>query len=284
MADATAEEHAALGLAEARVLEAKAQAREKEGEAAAKSIEYQNEAEAKGIELKGEAQAEADRKKGEVEAKIAIDKGLAEAQVLEAKATATEKMGSSEATVIEMKGIADAKGVAAKAEAMQKLDGVGREHEEFKLRLNKEKEIELAQIGIQKDIAASQASVLAEALKAANIDIVGGEQEFFDRISKAVLNGKYVDRFVNNSDHLQDLKHALIGNGGGDLSSKLRDLMSQFSLGSEDIKNLTISALIVKMLNQTQDEGQQGVLRSLLGMAQSMGLADQKASVLGLSV
>ncbi len=282
MADATAEEHAAIGLAEARVLEAKAQAREKEGEAAAKSIEYQNQAEAKGIELKGEAQAEADRKKGEVEAKIAVDKGLAEAQVIEAKAAATEKMGGSEAKVIEMKGIADAKGVAAKAEAMQKLDGVGREHEEFKLRLSKEKEIELAQINIQKDIAAAQANVLAEALKAAKIDIVGGEQEFFDRISNAVLNGKYVDRFMDNSSHLQDLKHSLLGNGNGNFAEQLSGFMSQFSISSEDVKNLTISALIFKMINQTQDESKQNVLSNLLNMAQSMGLADQKASALGL--
>ena len=284
MADATAEEHAALGLAEARVQEAKAQAKEKEGEAAAKSIEYQNQAEAKGIELKGEAQAEADRQKGEVEAKISIEKGMAEAQVLEAKAAATEKMGTSEAKVIEMKAVADAKGVEAKAEAMQKLDGVGREHEEFKLRLAKEKEIELAQIHIQKDIAESQALVLAEALKAAKIDIVGGEQEFFDRISNAVLNGKYVDRFMDNSAHLQDLKHALMGNGNGQESfgAQLSQFMSQFRISSEDIKNLTISALIFKMMNQAESDSQKNVLRNLLNMAQSMGLAGEKASVLGL--
>jgi uncharacterized membrane protein YqiK len=282
MADATAEEHASIGLAEARVLEAKAQAREKEGQAAAKSIEYQNEAEAKGIELKGEAQAEADRKKGEMEAKISIDKGLAEAQVMAAKAAATEKMGSSEAKVIEMRGIADAKGVAAKAEAMQQLNGVGREHEEFKLRLAKEREIELAQINIQKDIAAAQASVLAEALKAAKIDIVGGEQQFFDRISNAVLNGKYVDRFMDNSTHLQDLKHAVIGNGTGNFAEQLSGFMSQFSLSSEDLKNLSISALIFKMMNQAENDTQKNVLRNLLNMAQSMGLAGEKVSSLGL--
>ena len=283
MADATAEEHAAIGLAEARVLEAKAQAKEKEGEAAAKSIEYQNEAEAKGIELKGEAQAEADRKKGQVEAQIATEKGLAEAQVLEAKATATEKMGHSEAKVIELKGVADAQGVAAKAEAMQKLDGVGREHEEFKLRLSKEKEIELAQINIQQEIAAAQASVLAEALKAAKIDIVGGEQQFFDRISNAVLNGKYVDRFMDNSSHLQDLKTALMGgNGQGNFAEQLSQFMAQFRISSDDIKNLTISALIFKMMNQAESESQQNVLRNLLNMAQRMGLAGEKVSRLGL--
>ena len=37
----------------------------------------------------------------------------------------------------------EAKGIEEKAEAMKLLDGVGKEHEEFKLRLNKNKEVEL---------------------------------------------------------------------------------------------------------------------------------------------
>ena len=282
MADAIAEEHAALGLAEARVQEAKAQAREKEGEAEANALKFRNEAEAKGIEIKGEAQADADRKKGEMEAKISIEKGLAEAQVLEAKAQATEKMGLAEARVIEQKAVADAKGVEAKAEAMKRLDGVGKEHEEFKLRLEKEKAIELAQITIQKDVAAAQAAVLAEALKAANIDIVGGDQAFFDRISQAVTGGKFVDRYLDHSRHLLDVKDALMGNGGGDFGERLKAFMGQFSLSSEDVRNLSISALILKMINQADDSAQKGVLENLLQMARSLGLADQKASALGL--
>ena len=278
MADATAEEHAALGLAEARVLEAKAQAREKEGLASANALEFQNKAEAKGIELKGEAQAEADRKKGQMEAKISLEKGMADAQVLEAKAAASEKMGTSEAKVIEMKALADAKGVQAKAEAMKKLDGVGKEHEEFKLRLEKDKEVELAHINIQQQIAAAQAQVLSEALKAAHIDIVGGDQQFFDRLSGAITNGKYVDRLFSNSEHLLDAKQALLGDGNGHFGKALRTFMEQFSFTSEDVKNLTVSALIAKLLTQAGTEQQKSVLSSLQGMAASLGLANQKAS------
>ncbi|MEL6133213.1 MAG: flotillin family protein, partial [Bacteroidota bacterium] len=286
MADATAEEHAALGLAEARVLEAKAEAREKEGQAEANSLEFKNVAEAKGIELKGEAQAEADKKAGMVQAEVEVEQGLAEAKVIEAKASATEKMGLAEATIIEQKGIADAKGVAAKAEAMQKLDGVGKEHEEFKLRLEKEKAIELAQIEIQKDIAAAQSHVLAAALQSANIDIVGGEQEFFDRITHAVTNSKYVNSIMDNSPHLQDLKHSLLGNGNGNgsgsLVDNLKNFMQQFPIDSDDIRNLSISALIYKMMSQTQNAEQKSTLSSLLSMAQAMGLADKKAESIGL--
>ncbi|WNJ19791.1 flotillin family protein [Pontibacter sp. G13] len=286
MADATAEEHAAIGLAEARVLEAKASAREKEGQAEANVLEQQAIAEAKGIELKGDAQADANEKIGMVDAKLNVEKGLAEAQVLEAKAAATEKMGVAEAKVIEERGIADAKGVAAKAEAMQKLDGVGKEHEEFKLRLEKETAIELARIEIQREIAAAQAQVLAEALKAANIDIVGGEQEFFDRITNAVSNSKYVDRIMD-SQHLVDLKQSLLGNGESNgnlgLGKALKGFVGQFGLDSADVKNLTISALIMKMMNQTEDSSQLNLLTNLLNTAKTMGIDHQKAESIGLN-
>lgn len=283
MADAVAEEHAALGLAEARVMEAKAQAREKEGEAEANILEQEAIAEAKGIELKGDAQAEANEKLGLVAAKLEVEQGLAEAKVIEAKAQAEQKMGTTEAQIIEMKGVADAKGVAAKAEAMKKLDGVGKEHEEFKLRLEKEKAVELAQISIQETIAQAQATVLAEALKSANIDIVGGDQSFFDKITHSITQGKYVDRLFDSSDHLFDLKHALLnGNGNGDFGQGLRSFIKQFSISSADIKNLTISALIVKMMDQTEDGEKQGILQKLLSSAQQLGIADKTADSVGM--
>ncbi len=284
MADATAEEHAAIGLAEARVLEAKAQAREKEGEAEANSLQFRANAEAKGIELKGEAQAEADRKAGMVAAQLEIEQGLAEAQIIEAKAAAEEKMGMTEAKIIEQRGVADAKGVAAKAEAMQKLDGVVKEHEEFKLRLEKEKAVELAQIQVQKDIATAQASVLAAALQAARIDIVGGDGEFFDKITGAITHGKYVERMMDQSSSLQELKQALIhgnGNGNGAFGENLRQFMNQFAIDSEDVRNLSISALLFKMMQQADDQ-QKSTLTSLLDMAKTLGVADKKAATLGI--
>lgn len=289
MADAIAEEQASIGMAEAKVMEAKALARQKEGEAEANVLEQKAMAEAKGIELKGEAEADANRKKGQVDAQNNVDKGLAEAKIIEAKAAAEKKMGATEAEVIEQKGIAEAKvveqkglaeanSVAAKAKAMLELDGVGREHEEFKLRLEKEKAIELAQINIQKDIAAAQAEVLAEALKSANIDIVGGDQQFFDRITNAVTQGKYVDRLMNNSENILDIKQALLGNGqeNGEFGNNLRKFVSQFSLSSDDIKNLSISALILKMMEQTSDASKKGVLQQLLDSAKHLGIANKK--------
>ena len=118
----------------------------------------------------------------EAKAKAYRQQGAAEAEVLSLKAEAFQKQGAAEADVLNLKAAAEASGIKEKADAMKVFDAVGKEHEEFKLRLNKDKEIELAMISIQKDIAAQQAAVLGEALKHAKIDIVGGDGQFFEAV------------------------------------------------------------------------------------------------------
>lgn len=260
MAEATAAEEATIGLSEAQVTEAKAKAKEQEGLIEASILEKIAIAEAKGIEVK----AEAERKQG-----------LAQAEV-------TEKQGFADAKVIEQTGIAEAKGVEQKALAMKKLDGVGKEHEEFKLRLQKNKEVELAHINVQKDIAQAQASVLGEAFKTANIDIVGGEMTFVDNIMKAINRGKSVDRMLDNSTHLTDVKDALlIGNGtGGGVLSQVRQMMLKSGLQTEDIKNLTMSALLLKLRENVSDSNDQDTVSRLLGSVSDMGIGKQLAEVL----
>ena len=173
--------------------------------------------------------------------------GLAEAEVLDAKAGAERNYGTAEADVIAAKGEAEAKamgqkysaeadGVAAKADAMKQLDGVGKEHEEFKLQLNKELEVELKEIDIQKDIAAEQAKVLGEALKSANIDIVGGDGEFFDSIINSITRGKQVDRVVGNSDNLQIIRDTFFSSDGSEFGERIKGFMDQFGVSSDDVK------------------------------------------------
>lgn len=282
LADAKAAEHAATGIAEAQVIEAKAAAIEKQGESEANVLEAKAEAEAKGIELKGQATAAAEYKKGEAEAAVEKGKGLAEAEVIEAKAISEEKKGLAEAKVAAEKFKAEADGITQKAEAMKKLDGVGKEHEEFKLTLEKDKEIELAQINIQKGIADAQAAVLAEALKSAKIDIVGGEQEFFDKITASITQGKKVDRLVDNSDLLSEVKHQLLHVEGETFVDKLKTLVKDSGVKSEDIKNITISALITQMMSKTNDGARRGILGQLLKLAEQIGIANNDAKSLGI--
>jgi flotillin len=155
-------------------------------------------------------------------------------------------------------------------------------HEEFKLKLQQVTDIELAKINIQKDIAHAQASVISEALKASNINIVGGETMFYENILGAITKGKSIDNFVNNSVVVQDLQHALLNGNGmdGSVGDKLKKLIKQFGISSEDVKNLTISALLFKMLSLTKDDGVKGILNELMNKAKKDGFADKNAGAI----
>lgn len=283
LADAKASEYAATGIAEAQVMEAKAAATEKEGDADAHVIQVKAEAEAKGIQVKGLASADAELKLGLAEADIDRNKGLAEAEVIAVNAESLEKKGLAEAKVSSEKYKVEAEGIHQKADAMKQLDGVGKEHEEFKLELDKSKEIELAEIGIQKDIADAQAVVLGEALKSAKIDIVGGEQEFFDRITGSITKGKMLERTIDNSDTLSKVKSQLLDDVEGEtFIDKIRTLVADSNIKSEDVKNLTISALITKMIAKTSDEKRKGLLGQFLDLANQFGVANVSSDSLGL--
>lgn len=345
MADAQAEESASLGLAEARVMEAKAKAQEDQGIVEANIIEKKAVAEAKGIEAQKEAENAAFEEKGKIEARLLEEKGLAEAKVLEiraeadkkhalalseaekakglveaevseamaeankkqglaeadvlraqseaekakglveaevaeAKAEAIRKQGLAEAEAMEAKALVEAKQISAKADAMQKMDGVGKEREEFRLRLEKDTKVELASIEIQKAVAEAQASALAEALKNSKIDIVGGETMFYENIMNVIRRGKTIDTFVNNSQTLTELKGALMNGEGASFIGKLRDYISEFKISAQDIKDLSISALLLKMSGLTENATTQKALTTLLEMAKKIGLADQNVGKL----
>ena len=209
--------------------------------------------------------------------------GLAEAEVMDAQAGALDKYGAAEAQVMRAKGQAEAEAVAAKAEAMKKLDGVGKEHEEFKLELERKLKVQLAEIGIQKDVAAEQAKVLAEALKSAKIDIVGGDGAFFDNLINAITRGKQVDRFVGNSEQVRRLAAGLSGGGelNGEFGGRLKELVRRTGVSSEDVKNLTIAALLGKAMASSEDPGLLGELKGLLGLAEATGAGGKRLGEIG---
>lgn len=251
LAEALQAQQAASGLAEAQVISAKADAVQKEGTAQAVVIEKKLVAEAEG------------------------QKALAEA---------IEKEGLAQATVLEQKFYAEAKGIKEKAEAMKIFDGVGREHEEFKLRLNKDKEIEIAAIDAQARIAGHQSEVVGKALESARIDIVGGETQFFDKLVGSIQAGKAVDRFVGNSTVVTDVKNTFFdASGVGDFRENLQRFTDQFGLTFEDVKDLSIAALIGKLLLESEDDGTTSRLKRIQQWLKSQGMLDQKVASLGLA-
>lgn len=228
--------------------------------------------------------------------------GLAEAKVIAAKANArlseaesakalalAEAMGTREnematAAGVEAKGLAEAKSIEEKAKAMKLLHEAGQQHEEFRLRLNKERDIELAAIEVDRDIARAHSEVVGEALKHSNIDIVGGENDFFEKIVRSVGRGKSIDRLINGSENLGAVRDALLGTGDGNLIDRITGWVRDFGMKSEDIRNLTIAALLGKMISSTDDGGLRGLIESAGQAAAASGLADRKAGdVLGAS-
>jgi len=245
LAEATAKEEATIGLSEAQVMHAKADANERQGIVDALIIEKKAMAEAKGIEVTADAK---------------------------------RKDGLAEAEVIKEKALADAAGIEEKAEAMKKLDGVGKEHEEFKLQLDKELQVDLAEISIQKDIADAQAAVLGDAFRSANIDIVGGESMFFDQVMNQVARGKGIDKLIGSSDTLQDVRDSLLGSEDvqGNLMQKIKEFTVKYGVSSADIKNLTIAGVLLKLQSETTNKDDRSLFGNLLNLAKGLGISGDK--------
>jgi uncharacterized membrane protein YqiK len=184
--------------------------------------------------------------------------GLADVQVRERNAAVVEKHGQAEnavarekamiaADAIKAKLLAEAVGLQDKATAMAALDDATREHEEYRLRLEMEKEIRLAGINVHKEIAEAQAMVLAAGLEKADIDIVGGESIFFDKLIGSIALGKSVDGFVENSTVAQALGARYL-DGKGDLVGDLSKALA--GLTTDDVANVSVAALLAKQTAQ----------------------------------
>ncbi|MFD5469393.1 SPFH domain-containing protein [Streptomyces sp. NPDC127105] len=246
LAEAVQAEAAAEGLAAVRVREQEAEVIEKAGRAEAEALQAKALAEARGTEARLRAEAEG-----------AQAKALAEAAAIGEKLKA------------------EAAGLTEKAAAMAALDEASREHEEYRLRLQAEKEIRLAGLEAQRQVAEAQATVLATGLEHADIDIVGGESVFFDRLMSAISFGKGIDGFVENSRTAQALAAPWL-DGSSNFTEDLGRILGR--MGSADVKNLTVSALLMKMMQTGGTNA--GQLQQLLDRAGELGLADTPLTAL----
>ena len=120
-------------------------------------------------------------------------------------------------------------------------------------------------------------------MQTANIDIVGGETKFFDSIVGSITSGKQVDRWVGNSQVLQDVKNTFFDGDADQFSSELQKFVNHFGMSSEDVKNLRVSALIGQLMGKTEDASILDQLQGLAGAAKQLGVEGQKAVSLGWS-
>ncbi|MBD0838378.1 MULTISPECIES: SPFH domain-containing protein [unclassified Streptomyces] len=255
-----------LTLAEARLksadLDAQAKLRLAEG------IQAESAAEGLAAVQVRDKEAEVIEKAGRAEAEATQARMLAEAEGAKAKARA-------EAEAIGEKLKAEAAGLTEKAAAMAALDEASRTHEEYRLRLEAEKDIRLAGLDVQRQVAEAQATVLATGLENADINIVGGESVFFDRLMSSIALGKGVDGFVQHSETAQALAKPWL-----DGTSSFTDDISRVlgSVSTADVQNLTVSALLMKLMNGGGTDA--GQLKQLLDKAGELGLADTPLAAL----
>ena len=261
-------EAAADGLAQVRVKEADAVATEKVGLAQARVRD---------------AQVQVTDREGVVVAENARRKALAEAAGREAEAAAIEKTGianavgvrekllaevaakEAEAGAIEKRMLAEARGLAEKANAMRALEGTPREHEEFRLRLETDRAIALEQIKARTQIAEQQAKVMAETMGHADIKIVGGDGQFFDRFIKAVSLGSSIDGVLDSSAAVrQAVGERLPGNGHG-------------AGGAARSPEATLAGVLGHLMIKA-DDTTRGKLKELLEQARKLGVQDDKVS------
>jgi len=259
-AEGTQAEAAATGLAQVRVREADALALEKVGMVEARVRDAQLQV----TEREGTVIAENVRRKALAEAAgreaeaIAIEKtGIATAIGVREKLLAEVAAKEAEAGAIEKRMLAEARGLAEKAQAMRALEGGPREHEEFRLRLEADRAIALEQLKARVQMAEQQAKVMSEAMGKADIKIVGGDGQFFERFVKAVSLGSSIDGVLDASRVVQQAV--------GD------------RLAGPAAAEATLAAVFGNLMAKADDKTR-GKLKALLDQARQLAPSDDKVS------
>lgn len=79
---------------------------------------------------------------------------------------------------------------------------------------------------------------------------------------------------------LSDVKETFFTGDGDDFQERLLSFVSRFGMSFEDVKDLSIAALIGKMMVETSDGPTRNELESLLRMVKSAGLDSRRVGTL----
>ena len=86
------------------------------------------------------------------------------------------------------------------------------------------------------------------------------------------------DRLIGNSSALTDLKNTFFNGDPEHFKSQLRQWVADFGVKSEDLKNLTVAALLGRMLSSSSGGPVLNAIQAGLDWVKTKGLADVNAA------
>jgi len=232
LAEGIQAEQAATGLAEIKVLAEKLRV------------------EAQGEEQKGLAQLRLQRAQME----MLEQRAIAEAKVKEIETTTLEQQGQAQARMLQEKLLAESQGWVERFKVLDTLSERSQAHEEFRLQLEQQLEINKLYLETQKTTVEQQSQILAAALKHAKIDIMSGE--LFDNILNTTSMAKSFEAFSKHNETTQALLHR---QRNQHFFKEIQELLSHPALTTQDFYQLTLVELLNKLMTVSTPEQQQKV-------------------------
>ncbi|MEM9035067.1 MAG: flotillin family protein [Actinomycetota bacterium] len=235
--EADADKQAAGSEAERRTILARAEA-----DAASQEMEA-SKRRAEGTQAESAADGLADVQVERERADAIRATGLADVEVQRAQAEAVRELGVAEGDATQARLEGEGEGLKAKSEGVGAMTAAGQDHEEFRLRLDVEREIDLAAIEARADVAKSAASALGESLSNADMQIVSDEG-IVERILSAAGHGQALDGFVDNGATGKRLLAPYL-EGNGNIVSDVSEGLG--GVGAAGVRDLTIADLVTRL-------------------------------------
>ena len=193
--------------------------------------------------------------------------GMADVEIKRADAAAVREMGEAEGGATQARLTGEGQGLEAKAAGVGAMTSAGQEHEEFRLRLDTEKEVALAGVSAKADVAKSAASALGQALSNADMKIVSDEG-IVERILSAAGHGQAIDSFIESGTGASKMLSPYL-EGDANLVQDLANGVG--GIGAAGIRDLTVAQFVSRLGGSIGDSS---LAESLLTAVQDAGVAD----------
>ena len=195
--------------------------------------------------------------------------GLAEVEVKQADAEAVKALGAAEGEATQAKLAGEGAGLQAKAEGVGAMTAAGQDHEEFRLRLDTEKEVALAGVNATAEVAKSAAAALGESLSNADMKIVSDES-IVERILSAAGHGQAIDGFIGSSQGASRLLKPYLE---GD-ANLVQDVAAGVGgVGASGIRDLTIAEFVARLGGRLGDGDGSALIEQLKTAVESSGMS-----------